>query len=465
MSTIKISELGNLTAVLGNTIVPVVSNIAGTLTTVKGNVSQLAEYINKDASTYGNIIPNANVIMSLGNVTHRWKDLWISDSTIYLGNTTLSSSSTGSLEVAPAPVTLFDTLITTNNVVPANIWVTGGFANSTGTLSATLTYRDGSGDLQNLALTYGTDYEIVGTGSGNANLRVLLTGTYLYSTLGWIGFGNLSVTETDPTSTSVGAAGIITPELTVLGVSEFNNTIDLRQTNFDSNVANLAYGTVALSVSDNGTWGGPGALIFEGNNTEGNGIIPSNPSLYTLGTVDYPWLNVYADEITSATTDTINSTLANLEANAAVQAGTLATLTSNAASQAGTLATLTANAASQAGTLATLTSDVATLTANAGAQSGTLATITANLGAVSGTITTLTANAGAQAGSIATNSDAIDVITATLANAVSYNATFNNVTIASPTSIGTQGNIVYDINYVYICVASNAWIRTARVSW
>lgn len=43
--TIKISQLGNLTAVLGNIFVPVVANVAGTLTTVKGNVEQLKTYI------------------------------------------------------------------------------------------------------------------------------------------------------------------------------------------------------------------------------------------------------------------------------------------------------------------------------------------------------------------------------------------------------------------------------------
>ena len=45
MSTIKISQLGNLTTVQGNTIVPVVGNVAGTLTTLQSNVAQLQTYI------------------------------------------------------------------------------------------------------------------------------------------------------------------------------------------------------------------------------------------------------------------------------------------------------------------------------------------------------------------------------------------------------------------------------------
>ena len=43
--TIKISQLANLTGVQANTVVPVVSNITGTLTTVQANVQQLRDYI------------------------------------------------------------------------------------------------------------------------------------------------------------------------------------------------------------------------------------------------------------------------------------------------------------------------------------------------------------------------------------------------------------------------------------
>ena len=44
-TTIKISQLGNLTTVHGNVIVPVVGNISGTLTSLQSNVAQLQTYI------------------------------------------------------------------------------------------------------------------------------------------------------------------------------------------------------------------------------------------------------------------------------------------------------------------------------------------------------------------------------------------------------------------------------------
>ncbi len=38
----------------------------------------------------GSIIPSANVSYSLGNITHQWKDLWVSNNTIYIGGAALT---------------------------------------------------------------------------------------------------------------------------------------------------------------------------------------------------------------------------------------------------------------------------------------------------------------------------------------------------------------------------------------
>jgi hypothetical protein len=41
-----------------------------------------------------------------------------------------------------------------------------------------------------------------------------------------------------------------------------------------------------------------------------------------------------------------------------------------------------------------------------------------------------------------------------------------NTTIASATATGVQGSIAYDASYVYICIATNSWIRIVRAaSW
>jgi hypothetical protein len=46
-----------------------------------------------------------------------------------------------------------------------------------------------------------------------------------------------------------------------------------------------------------------------------------------------------------------------------------------------------------------------------------------------------------------------------------YVATFANATPASANATGTKGQIAYDASYIYICVATDSWIRAARSSW
>lgn len=89
MSTIKISDLTSSGAIVGNVLVPVVGNVAGTLTTLKGNVDQLQTYILENA---GNIIPRASNTYSIGNSTTWWKDLWLSANTLYIGGVPIGTS-------------------------------------------------------------------------------------------------------------------------------------------------------------------------------------------------------------------------------------------------------------------------------------------------------------------------------------------------------------------------------------
>lgn len=140
--TIKISGLGNLTAVYGNTIIPVVANIAGTLTTVKGNLDQFGTYINRAELPYGNIIPFADAVYSLGTPSYRFKDLYLLGTTIFLGNANISVSNaavTTSLPFTAATVNATN-LNVGANVSANNITVSGEISatdvTTTGTVSA-----------------------------------------------------------------------------------------------------------------------------------------------------------------------------------------------------------------------------------------------------------------------------------------------------------------------------------------
>lgn len=55
---------------------------------------------------------------------------------------------------------------------------------------------------------------------------------------------------------------------------------------------------------------------------------------------------------------------------------------------------------------------------------------------------------------------------------VSETATVNSIftmttalTPANSTAIGIQGQIAWDVNYIYVCVANNTWKRTAMSTW
>jgi hypothetical protein len=72
-----------------------------------------------DIQISGDIIPVANGVYTLGNVSNQWKELWVSNSTIYIGGIPLSTSNTGTLLVDSRPV-LFENSTDILNVGPVN---------------------------------------------------------------------------------------------------------------------------------------------------------------------------------------------------------------------------------------------------------------------------------------------------------------------------------------------------------
>jgi hypothetical protein len=58
---------------------------------------------------YGNILPAANVIYSLGSAQYQWKDLWVSNSTIYIGGVAIKANAQG------------NTLTINNNLISGQI--------------------------------------------------------------------------------------------------------------------------------------------------------------------------------------------------------------------------------------------------------------------------------------------------------------------------------------------------------
>jgi hypothetical protein len=98
-----------------------VGGYAATVNTasISGNINSILN----GTAVFGNIIPSANTVYSLGNITHQWKSLFVSNSTIYVGGVPLSIDTTGNLTV-------------NGNIIPTIAYVNASVANVTVDLSA-----------------------------------------------------------------------------------------------------------------------------------------------------------------------------------------------------------------------------------------------------------------------------------------------------------------------------------------
>jgi hypothetical protein len=162
---------GNLTA--GNIKSNGVANIIGNLTA--GNIYTVGLANVGTLAVSGNVVtklqPNANSTLDLGSVNQRWRDLYLSGNSIYIGNHSISTTTTS---------VVFDSSITSvnanlGNLVSANYFsgtLTSGpqpNITSVGTLgNLTVTGPVDLGDASNLHIAGGSaDYVLTTDGQGN----------------------------------------------------------------------------------------------------------------------------------------------------------------------------------------------------------------------------------------------------------------------------------------------------------
>jgi filamentous hemagglutinin len=105
-----------------------------------GGTGNLAVFAPGNLLMTGNISPTANITYDLGTNTNRWKDLWLSNSTIYLGNSQISANATSLIFTNPAggqTVLAGVTAGITGATVSASGNITGGNILTGGLISAT----------------------------------------------------------------------------------------------------------------------------------------------------------------------------------------------------------------------------------------------------------------------------------------------------------------------------------------
>ena len=260
------------------------------------------------ATVKGNLLPDANVTYSLGSTSQRWKDLWISNSTIYIGETNITASGT-TLIVGGANVV---TQTSSGNITASNVNVTGEIV-AVGNVT-------GNYILGNGALLTGVITSVANINSGTSNITVVSPGGNI--TVGIAGTSNVAVFS----STGQNITGYLTTSGNITGLNFIGNgstLTNLTGANVTGTVANATYATSAGS-----------ATSATSATTAGTVTTAAQPNITSVGTLSSLTVsgNITAGNLTGATL--VSAT--NL-------AGTITTAAQPNITSIGSLGTLTVN--------------------------------------------------------------------------------------------------------------------------
>jgi hypothetical protein len=241
------SIAANSTAIINGNSTAVVTESGGNIAITIGGTSNTAVFAQDRVTFAGNLLPTANVTYSLGSTSQRWKDLWISNSTIYLGDSVLSASG-NVLTVGGESV-----ITSTNaNTIDLSGNITGGNIITAGNITGAYIIGNGS-QLTGLAASY-----------GNANVAA-----YLPTYTGNVGAGNVTATGNISGSYIIGNGS----QLTGLPASYGNANVASYLPTYTGNV-----GAGNITVAASGT-ASAGALVAT------NGLILSNTTVTANYTV------------------------------------------------------------------------------------------------------------------------------------------------------------------------------------
>ena len=258
----------NSTAItFGTSNVAVIASGGNVVTTIAGNTIQTTHAGGLNVT--GVIAPTANVTYDLGTTSNRWKDLYLSNSTIYMGNSTISANATsivltnpqgGQLVSAGAPGSTELTTATvsaTGTVTGGNI-ATGGTVSATGNITGS--YFQGNGSQL-------TGIDATSIQNGTSSVSVIASGGNVRANVA-------GATVTTTYASGVAVTGIVSASGTVTGgnlatggtVSATGNV-----TGGNVNVGNITIATDLISslgatlTIDPATIGNAGLVIINGN--------------------------------------------------------------------------------------------------------------------------------------------------------------------------------------------------------
>jgi hypothetical protein len=289
------------------------ADVAAFLNTYSGLYSNVQALTYLTSGVAGNIIPSANVTYSLGSPTRQWKDLFVSNTTIYLGGIPLSIDASGNLLVNGSLVqgsggsgtnysnVNVSALITTNgltnysNVNTAAYTTAMGFQNFsnvnvaayvTTSNSAVIGYVDNKVSTANIGMKGYVDSVATLSSYSNVNVSALIT------TNGLTNYSNVNVVAYLAGNITVGNL-TVTGNLSANLLSITANTITGTSAN-----TTITAGTFVSTFNNVGNVILPNVYV-SGNITVGN--IAGKTNGFTLGYLEMP--QVASGNVTLALTD------------------------------------------------------------------------------------------------------------------------------------------------------------------
>jgi hypothetical protein len=241
------SIVANSTAIINGTSTATVTEADGNIAVTIGAAANTAVFAADQTTFAGNLLPAANITYSLGSTSQRWKDLWISNSTIYLGDSVLSAQGNVLTVDGSAVITGSNA-----NTIDLSGNITGGNITTAGNVTGAYIIGNGS-QLTGLAASY-----------GNASVAA-----YLPTYTGNVGAGNVIATGNVSGSYIIGNGS----QLTGLPASYGNANV---ASYLPTYTGNISAGNVTVAASGTAS---AGALIAT------NGLILSNTTVTANYTV------------------------------------------------------------------------------------------------------------------------------------------------------------------------------------